>query len=856
MRSSDIVAQLAIKLPTFVDDFTSNFSVSSLVRLNNTVTVTTTADHGLLVGKAVNIVGALTPIVIESIDRVGIQATLVTASPHDFTETIGFENVIIEGANESEFNGTFPVLSVPTGVANRRTIRFQVADSGPIAATGSPLLLNGSNIFQGYNGLRLVTAVPSTTVFEYEITDTTLFSPASGAIFSKTSPRISSSVSFERILDAYTKQTVDNAWLFVVMGDGIAQKNRKINLDSTDNIQKTQFFDQRLTQTASLFLLLPTSSEIAARNARDRAEELLQAITKSILLSKFDTLFSNRFNNPLQFNEHGFQDYNGSFYVHRYTFEATIQMGFEDTVGADGDVAFRDICMTMGLDVGNETFDTNINLDVEPLFSPINLGNLVLWLDADDAGTITESSPKVVSQWADKSGKGNDAIQTIENRKPTTRIFGADINGKNSITFASVNSRLDISSSASIGGLWAVGGTVIFVTQSNSTGDSARFAETDTWTLLKTAEFVMFNVVFSGIDAIFSIPISALGFPTLPPSIITVQYNASSVTNTPSIYVDGTLIPVTVVTQPTGNYDVVAEFSTIGNRIPSTGAGFDGDFGEGLYYKSRLSDISRDKLESELGNKWGVTVSDTFAPDSIQDLVLWLDADDASTIAESADKVSQWGDKSTNGNDAIQTIQNRKPTTNVNAIGGKNTIIFAGVNSRMDIASSSTVGGLWATGGTAVFVSQSQTMGDQARFMETNTWMLEKNDEFDSISIIFQVEFSVGHGRFFIAVGEDFFTENFDPQPSIFTLTYDASSTTNVPIGYLNGVSVPVTIDQVPTGTYDSSSDLAIVGNRIVDTSAGFDGDFGEIILYKQIPEQPTRIELEKSLGAKWDIEI
>jgi len=363
LRASDIVNQLATKLPTFVDDFTINSDVSSLTRSGTTVTVTTTSDHSLSIGNLVNIVGARTPIVISSIDRVGIVATMVTASDHDVTKTKGFENVEIEGAAESEFNGTFKLLSVP----NRRTIAFQVADSGPTSATGSPLLINGENIFNTYNGLRDVTAVPSTVTFEYEVTNTGLFTPASGTIFAKTTPLISSAVSYERIVASYTKQIQENIWLFVVMGNAIAHKNRQITTDSNDNIQRSNFFNQRITQALSLYLFTPSTNEIAARQARDRAEELLLPICQSILFKRFDSLLSAPFVNPLQFSDHGFHDYNAAVYVHRYTFEETLQMTFEDTVGVDPDVAFRDISLTMGLDVGTETFTTEIDLDDEPL---------------------------------------------------------------------------------------------------------------------------------------------------------------------------------------------------------------------------------------------------------------------------------------------------------------------------------------------------------------------------------------------------------------------------------------------------------------------------------------------------------
>lgn len=363
MRASDIVAQLSVKLPALVDDFTLNHDIVSLVRSGTTVTATTASAHNLSVGKAVNIVGARTPISIISIDRIGIIATLVTDADHDVTKTAGFENVEIEGATESEFNGVFKLLNA----TNRRSITFQVADSGPTSATGLPLLINGENIFNTYNGLHKITVVPSTVMFEYEVINSSLFTPASGVIVAKTTPLISAAVTYDRILSSYTQQVSEHIWLFVVMGDALAQKNRQITVDSTDNIQRTHFFNQRLTQVVSLYLFIPSTNEIAARQARDRAEELLLPLCQSILLKKFDSLLSAQFVNPLQLNSHGFHDYNTAFYVHRYTFEQTIQMSFDDTVGPDDDVAFRDIELTMGLDVGTETFDTDINLDDEPL---------------------------------------------------------------------------------------------------------------------------------------------------------------------------------------------------------------------------------------------------------------------------------------------------------------------------------------------------------------------------------------------------------------------------------------------------------------------------------------------------------
>lgn len=151
-----------------------------------------------------------------------------------------------------------------------------------------------------------------------------------------------------------------------MLGDTIANKNRNIDTDSTDNIQNGNYFNQRLLQSVQMYVFLPTSAEIAGRSARDRCEELLKPICNSVLGYKFPSLVENT-NNPLMISAHGAQDYNTAFYVHQYAFEATLQLGPSDIFVPADDVAFRDIDLTMGLSVGTETFNTLIDLDDEPL---------------------------------------------------------------------------------------------------------------------------------------------------------------------------------------------------------------------------------------------------------------------------------------------------------------------------------------------------------------------------------------------------------------------------------------------------------------------------------------------------------
>lgn len=59
-------------------------------------------------------------------------------------------------------------------------------------------------------------------------------------------------------------------------------------------------------------------------------------------------------------------------------------------------------------------------------------------------------------------------------------------------------------------------------------------------------------------------------------------------------------------------------------------------------------------------------------------LALWLDASDTSTITESGGAVSQWDDKSGNGNDVSEGIAANQPTTGANTQNGLNVIDFVG----------------------------------------------------------------------------------------------------------------------------------------------------------------------------------
>lgn len=365
MIAEDFVLQLALKLPQLTDEFTDSLAVTSLTRAGTTVTVETDAVHNLAPDQGVSIVGALTPILISSLTRVIGIGTLVTDADHDIT--LGSQDTVeLDGSTEAEFNGTFTILSVP----NRRTVTFTMDDSGATTATGDPLLLDGSSVLQGYNGIFPVATVPTPTSFTYEVTDSTLFTPASGTITAQANARISAAINFERALDAYDQHPAPSNWLFVVMEDANASKNRRELSDAVSDTQRQQYFQQKVIEGVSLYFFTPTGTDqIAGRQGGDLARTLFIPICQSILFHRFDSGYFVGEYNPLQFVSHGFHAYNTATYMHRYSFEQVSPLLFEDTIGASEDVAFRDIDFSMALDVGTqiEKLTAAINLDEDPI---------------------------------------------------------------------------------------------------------------------------------------------------------------------------------------------------------------------------------------------------------------------------------------------------------------------------------------------------------------------------------------------------------------------------------------------------------------------------------------------------------
>lgn len=361
MDAADVVAQLQAVLPTRTAFFTDETAVTSITRSGTTVTVNTAVESGVSSGQIVVVNGAIVPIDIGTLTRSGIVGTLVTDSDHDLTNAIA-PTITIDGATEGEFNGTFARINVD----NRTTIRFTMADSGATTATGSPLLLNGESPFRQYNGIHEITNKLS-LAFEYEDALSGLNNPV-GTITVQTNPRVSGAATLERAIEAYTAKPAGDLWMFVVLDDVVASKDRSVDSDAVDNQQRGDEFRQQIVMGFTLYVMFPTADQIAGRSSRDVAQGLLQPICQAVLFKQFPTGLFASTHGAAQFVSHGAVQYDSAFYLHQFLFQQTVDLTFEDTVGPDVDVAWRDTSMTIQPDLGGTgEMTADFSMDDDPL---------------------------------------------------------------------------------------------------------------------------------------------------------------------------------------------------------------------------------------------------------------------------------------------------------------------------------------------------------------------------------------------------------------------------------------------------------------------------------------------------------
>lgn len=363
MRIGDVVKQIRAVLPNYTDYFGDIVAIDSIVASGGVATVTTATAHNLSSGSAVSLAGVETRTPISAVDVSGINFTFTTSLDHDLTFSWPeHEYIELGGFTDANWNTAFELKSSD----NRRTFKVMSSNTTP-TLTGDEYLLETDRV-DGLNGVYEVTVTGTNTfTISGDFIDGT-YTPINGKVFSN--PRVASVIDIDRALDEYTKKDVGDFWIFVEPVDAEVSKDRSTFSDATATISNGQEMRVRLIDGFSVYIVAPTSQEIAGESALDICRH-------DLLLPLMKTLYGTQFDTGLTFSDGGFRTildghgvaaYNKAFLVYRYQFQVVMDLTDSDTVIPSGTRAFRNIDYTqsVGDDYVTDATISDLDLDIDP----------------------------------------------------------------------------------------------------------------------------------------------------------------------------------------------------------------------------------------------------------------------------------------------------------------------------------------------------------------------------------------------------------------------------------------------------------------------------------------------------------
>lgn len=222
-------------------------------------------------------------------------------------------------------------------------------------------------------------------------------------------------------------------------------------------------------------------------------------------------------------------------------------------------------------------------------------------------------------------------------------------------------------------------------------------------------------------------------------------------------------------------------------------------------------------------------------PQTMSGNILWLDAQDPSTITSSSNLVSLWRDKSNRRNNAVQGTAVNQPSINVNTISGLPAISFNGLNSVL-------------TGNLAGFSGQPYSIFTVGQRRSSAAFNYFFSSSAMSVNLGWRADNVIYHQMFggavntISAIATPVYTT---PTPIILAGT-QSSTTRNT---YLNSITSAV------TDTFANDNATA------TQFSLGFFNlyasiDLGEIIIFNRVLSDEERTKIIRYLSKKWGIAI
>lgn len=308
-------------------------------------------------------------------------------------------------------------------------------------------------------------------------------------------------------------------------------------------------------------------------------------------------------------------------------------------------------------------------------FTPTMIPNTLLWFDAADTSTLTNTG-STVNSWTSKgsftgsatsnAGTATSGLKTLNGKNVVTIAAGAKL----AFTTAAPNqartyfavSRITERITYAIHGFNAP----VYIQYSTSGGGQDWFGGPCFALLPSGAQ--NFYISQTGVT-----DKTTSGYVLSPGNGHWAVYTASSSAVAASnsyVSVNGTPITSGGGTSnlasgyPTGSY----------TRYIGSGGTVGYDLAELIMINGEVTTAQRQQVEYYLANKWGLLTLSTFEPTVISNCLLWLDAADTSTITTSGTQVTQWRNKGTF--DGYASNQTGVVTSGTATYNGSNIVQF------------------------------------------------------------------------------------------------------------------------------------------------------------------------------------
>lgn len=441
-----------------------------------------------------------------------------------------------------------------------------------------------------------------------------------------------------------------------------------------------------------------------------------------------------------------------------------------------------------------------------------------------------------VSQWNDKSGNGNHALQGTINSQPA--LLSSGINSKPSLNFSANN--MSIANNAGL--VPGNAGITVFVVTRNNLDTGTEFNIIRKWFGAGTRAFLLdflnngapdnipFGITSDGTNGTFV----NYNQPALGTSLLLELKGRASTSTNSQFYVNK-------VSAGTATELVFASTSSIliGGTVTCNI-----DIAEILIYMRELSDSESAVVTRYLGDSWALPVS---APLKYNPTV-WLDATDATTITSIGGAVSQWSDKSGYGYNAAQGTALSQPVTGSSTINGRNAINFDS-NTFMVSTLSTAITSSSLT--CFVVVKRTGVIMDASPIEGINTGQVYDYNNAESA-----VLFGEGAGAVI---------QPYRNNATLSTAVHPGNAVSYIASNVFNGTTETTYLNGVASSPVDSTGSFNI--NRLllaaryfssapVTAGLGYNGCVGEVLVYNYALTTAQRQDVEAYLSSKWGISL